>query len=107
MKDQKVSPSAEARNLKDLENGTGNIYMSAVVIAKRANQISQSIKEELSNKLSEFASEHDNLEEIHENREQIEISDSYEKMPKPTLLATQEYLNDKIYYRLPDEDAQG
>ncbi|MEN9344586.1 MAG: hypothetical protein RLZZ60_55 [Bacteroidota bacterium] len=107
MKDQKVSPSAEARNLKDLENGTGNIYMSAVVIAKRANQISQSIKEELSNKLSEFASEHDNLEEIHENREQIEISASYEKMPKPTLLATQEYLNDKIYYRLPDEDAQG
>jgi DNA-directed RNA polymerase subunit K/omega len=81
--------------------------MSAVVIAKRANQISQSIKEELSNKLSEFASEHDNLEEIHENREQIEISASYEKMPKPTLLATQEYLNDKIYYRLPDEDAQG
>jgi hypothetical protein len=57
--------------------------------------------------LSEFASEHDNLEEIHENREQIEISASYEKMPKPTLLATQEYLNDKIYYRLPDEDAQG
>jgi DNA-directed RNA polymerase subunit K/omega len=107
MKDQKVSPSAEARNLKDLENGTGNIYMSAVVIAKRANQISQSIKEELSNKLSEFASEHDNLEEIHENREQIEISASYEKMPKPTLLATQEYLNDKVYYRLPDEDAQG
>ena len=107
MKDQKVSPSADARNLKDLENGTGNIYMSAVVIAKRANQISQSIKEELSNKLSEFASEHDNLEEIHENREQIEISASYEKMPKPTLLATQEYLNDKIYYRLPDEDAQG
>jgi DNA-directed RNA polymerase subunit K/omega len=107
MKDQKVSPSAEARNLKDLENGTGNIYMAAVVIAKRANQISQSIKEELSNKLSEFASEHDNLEEIQENREQIEISASYEKMPKPTLLATQEYLNDKIYYRLPDEDAQG
>ena len=61
----------------------------------------------MSNKLSEFASEHDNLEEIHENREQIEISASYEKMPKPTLLATQEYLNDKIYYRLPDEDAQG
>lgn len=107
MKDQKVSPSAEARNLKDLEQGTGNIYMSAVVIAKRANQISQTIKEELSSKLSEFASEHDNLEEIHENREQIEISASYEKMPKPSLLATQEYLNDKIYYRLPDEDAQG
>ena len=107
MKDQKVSPSAEARNLKDLEQGTGNIYMSAVVIAKRANQISQTIKEELSSKLSEFASEHDNLEEIHENREQIEISASYEKMPKPSLLATQEYLNDKIYYRLPDEDAKG
>lgn len=105
MKDQKLSPSAEARNLSDLEAKSGNLYLSTIVIAKRANQISQQIKEELNNKLSEFASEHDNLEEIHENREQIEISSSYEKMPKSTILATQEFLDDKIYYRIPAEDA--
>lgn len=98
-----MSPNAEARNLKELEGDTGNLYMSAVVIAKRANQIAQQMKEELSNKLSEFASDHDNLEEVHENREQIEISAMYEKMPKPTLVATQEFLDDKVYFRLPDE----
>lgn len=103
MKEQKLSPNAEARNLKELEGDTGNLYMSAVVIAKRANQIAQQMKEELSNKLSEFASDHDNLEEVHENREQIEISAMYEKMPKPTLVATQEFLDDKVYFRLPDE----
>ena len=69
MKEQKLSPSAEARNLKDLEAISGNLYLSAVVMAKRANQISQQMKEELSSKLSEFASDHDNLEEVHENRE--------------------------------------
>src|SRR5690606_2547628 len=98
MKEQKLSPNAEARNLKELEGDTGNLYMSAVVIAKRANQIAQQMKEELSNKLSEFASDHDNLEEVHENREQIEISAMYEKMPKPTLVATQEFLDDKVYF---------
>jgi DNA-directed RNA polymerase subunit K/omega len=103
MKEQKVSPNAEARNLKDLESQSGNIYLSSVIIAKRANQIAQQMKEELSTKLSEFASDHDNLEEVHENREQIEISAMYEKMPKPTLVATQEFVNGKVYFRLPDE----
>lgn len=107
MKEQKLSPSAEARNLKDLENMTGNLYLSTVIIAKRANQISQQMKDELTNKLSEFASDHDNLEEVHENREQIEISALYEKMPKATLVATQEFLNGKVYHRLPDNDSQG
>jgi BioD-like phosphotransacetylase family protein len=107
MKDQKLSPSAEARNLKDLESISGNLYLSTVIIAKRSNQISQQIKEELSNKLSEFASDHDNLEEVHENREQIEISALYEKMPKPTLVATQEFLNDKVYYRMPENESEG
>jgi BioD-like phosphotransacetylase family protein len=107
MKEQKLSPSAEARNLKDLESISGNLYLSTVIIAKRSNQISQQIKEELSNKLSEFASDHDNLEEVHENREQIEISAMYEKMPKATLVATQEFLNDKVYYRLPDNESEG
>ena len=107
MKEQKLSPNAEARNLKDLENPSGNIYLSTVIIAKRANQISQQMKDELSNKLSEFASDHDNLEEVHENREQIEISALYEKMPKATLVATQEFLNGKVYYRLPENESQG
>jgi DNA-directed RNA polymerase subunit K/omega len=106
MKDNKVSPSAEARNLKELESLSGNLYLSTVVIAKRANQISAQLKEELSNKLSEFATDHDNLEEVHENREQIEISAHYEKMPKSTLIATREFLDGKIYYRLPSNEAE-
>ncbi len=105
MKEQKISTSAEARNLSDLEAISGNLYLSTVIIAKRANQISQQVKEELVTKLSEFASEHDNLEEIHENREQIEISSHYEKMAKPTLVSIQEFLDDKIYYRLPTDNA--
>ena len=107
MKEQKLSPSAEARNLKDIESVTGNLYLSTVIIAKRANQISQQMKDELTNKLSEFASDHDNFEEVHENREQIEISALYEKMPKPTLVSTHEFLNGKVYYRLPDNESQG
>lgn len=107
MKEQKLSPSAEARNLKDIESVSGNLYLSTVIIAKRANQISQQMKDELSNKLSEFASDHDNLEEVHENREQIEISALYEKMPKATLVSTQEFLNGKVYYRLPENESQG
>lgn len=106
MKETKLSPNAEARNLKDIESLTGNLYLSTVIIAKRANQISQQMKDELSNKLSEFASDHDNLEEVHENREQIEISALYEKMPKATLVATQEFLNGKVYHRLPENESQ-
>jgi BioD-like phosphotransacetylase family protein len=75
-----------------------------VVISKRANQISATIKEELNNKLQEFASSNDNLEEVFENREQIEISKYYERMPKPTLLSTQEFLEDKIYHRTVTEE---
>jgi DNA-directed RNA polymerase subunit K/omega len=72
-----------------------------MVVAKRANQISMELKEELNKKLAEFASPIDNLEEIFENREQIEIAKFYERLPKPTLIATQEFLNDQIYYRNP------
>ena len=84
-----------------LEEKTGNIYQSLVAISKRANQISASVKEELTQKLQEFATT-DNLEEIFENREQIEISKHYEKMAKPTAIATQELLDDKIYMRNPE-----
>jgi DNA-directed RNA polymerase subunit K/omega len=88
----------------NFEEKTGNIYESLVVLAKRANHISAEMKEELNEKLSEFASMTDNLEEVFENREQIEISKHYEKLPKPTLVAVQEFLDGKIYYRNPAND---
>jgi DNA-directed RNA polymerase subunit K/omega len=96
--------TAETRNLTDLKNKTGNLYESIAIIAKRANQINISMKEELHNKLEEFATHTDSLEEIHENKEQIEISKAYERMPNPALLATQEFLEDKIYYRKNEDD---
>ena len=79
---------------------------SVAIIGKRANQISQEIKNDLSKKLAEFASYNDNLEEVFENREQIEISRYYEKLPKPTLIATQEYIEDKVYYRNPAKEKE-
>ena len=87
------------RNLTELEVETENIYESLAIISRRANQIGVELKEELSRKLEEFASYTDNLEEIFENREQIEISKFYEKLPKPSLIALQEFLENKIYYR--------
>jgi DNA-directed RNA polymerase subunit K/omega len=92
------------RDLANYEKGTGNIYESLVTIAKRANHISSEMKEELHNKLAEFTSSTDNLEEVFENREQIEISKFYEKLPKPTLIALQEFLDDKIYFRNPAKE---
>lgn len=89
------------RDLNLLETPTGNVYESITIISKRANQISSEIKEELSGKLEEFTSHSDNLEEVFENREQIEISKHYEKMPKPSLLAINEFLEDKVYFRNP------
>ena len=94
----------ETRNLNDIKDKTGNIYESISIVGKRANQINISLKEELHNKLEEFASHTDSLEEIHENKEQIEISRAYERMPNPALLATQEFLDDKIYFRKGDDD---
>ena len=89
------------RDIMDLCDETGNIYESVAIIGKRANQISLDIKNELSNKLQEFASVSDNLDEVFENREQIEISRFYEKLPKPSLIATQEFVEGKIYFRNP------
>jgi DNA-directed RNA polymerase subunit K/omega len=96
--------STVTRDLRELDVKTGNVYESLVIMSKRANQISNNIKEELHQKLSEFASSNDNLEEVFENREQIEISKYYEKLPKPTLVAVQEFLEDKIYYRNPTKE---
>ena len=89
------------RDIIDLCDETGNIYESEAIIGKRANQISLDIKNELSKKLQEFASVSDNLDEVFENREQIEISRFYEKLPKPSLIATQEFVEGKIYFRNP------
>jgi len=96
--------NVETRDLDDLKEKTGNLYESIAIIAKRANQINISLKEELHNKLEEFASHTDSLEEIHENKEQIEISRAYERMPNPALLATQEFFDEKIYHRKSEDD---
>jgi DNA-directed RNA polymerase subunit K/omega len=88
-----------------LSESTGNIYQSVNVIAKRANQISVEMKEELNKKLQEFASYTDNLEEVFENREQIEISRFYERLPKPSSIATQEFVEDKVYHRNAGQDS--
>ena len=94
----------ETKSLKALKGKTGNLYESISIIAKRANQINISIREELHSKLEEFASHTDSLEEIHENKEQIEISKAYERMPNPAILATQEFMEGKVYYRRNEEN---
>ena len=94
------------RDLRTFEDRTGNLYESTVVVSKRANQINQEVKEELTNKLAEFASHTDNLEEIFENREQIEVSKYYERLPKPHAIAIQEFMDDKIYYRNPSKGSK-
>ena len=98
-----ASPSIITRNTDELAEPTGNIYESVSIISKRAKQISSNMKEELNGKLAEFASTVDNLEEIFENREQIEISKFYERMPMPTSMAVEEFQNDNIYWRYKDE----
>ena len=98
-----IANNVETKSLDDLKNRTGNVYESIAIIAKRANQINISLKEELHNKLDEFASHTDSLEEIHENKEQIEISRAYERMPNPALLATQEFMENKVYFRKGDD----
>ena len=89
------------RNMQDFRDKTGNVYESIAIMGKRANQIAVEIKDELKKKLEEFSSSSDNLEEVFENREQIEISRFYERLPKPTLIAAQEFAEDEVYYRNP------
>jgi DNA-directed RNA polymerase subunit K/omega len=105
-KKSKAPTNTVTRNIMDLCKETGNIYESVAIIAKRANQISVEIKQDLNKKLAEFASYNDSLEEVFENREQIEISRYYEKLPKSTLLATQEFIDGNIYYRDPSKDIE-
>ena len=105
MNNKVTAPSSTiTRDLRDLDRTTDNIYESVVVVSKRSNQIAANIKEELQQKLSEFSSSNDTLEEIFENREQIELSKRYERMPKPTLVAIDEFLNGKVYHRNPAKE---
>ncbi len=94
------------RDMIALSADTGNVYETVCIIAKRANQIALEMKHDLEHKLQEFTTSTDNLEEVTENREQIEISRYYERLPKPTLIATQEYIEGKIFYRNPAKDKQ-
>ena len=103
-KKSKAPVNTVTRNIMELCNDTDNIYESVAIIGKRANQIAAEIKQDLSKKLAEFASYNDSLEEVFENREQIEISQYYEKLPKPTLLATQEFIAKSIYWRDPSKE---
>lgn len=99
-------PSIITRDIDKIAAHTGNVYESIVVISKRARQIAVNIKEELNNKLAEFATTVDNLEEVFENREQIEISKFYERLPKPTTTALEEFLDSKIMYRKRAEEVK-
>lgn len=94
-----ASSSTVTRDLDKLDRDSNNIYESVRVIGKRSNKIGQEMKQELNRKLEEFAYYTDNLEEVFENREQIEISKFYERLPKPTLISTQEFIDGKLYYR--------
>lgn len=102
----KTENVAVTRNVSDFTERTSNIYETVVILSKRANQIALDIKEELSGKIEEFTTNQDNLEEVFENREQIEVARFYERLPKPTLLAIHEYLNNQIYIRNPLQDSE-
>jgi DNA-directed RNA polymerase subunit K/omega len=104
-KHTKAKRDTITRDMRQFEKGTDNTFETIAILAKRANQIGSDIKEELNSKLAEFATSSDNLEEIFENREQIEISKFYEALPKPVSIAMEEFLNDKIYYRNPAKEA--
>ena len=101
-----INPNIQARDVKDLAARTGNIYETINVIAKRASQLSNDLKVELHDKLEEFASSSDTIEEVHENREQIEISKFYEKLPNPVLIAVDEYINGSIEFQYKSENEE-
>ena len=103
-KNSTAEKTTVTRDAVEFEAETGNIYESIVVMAKRADQISVELKEELMSKLAEFATTQDSLEEVFENREQIEISRFYERLPKPPAISLQELEEGKIYYRRPEEE---
>jgi DNA-directed RNA polymerase subunit K/omega len=104
MSKMNVNPSIVTRNTDQIAQPTNNLYEAIAIVSRRSRQIAVKMKEDLNNKLSEFASTVDNLEEVFENREQIEISRFYERMPKPGNLAMEEFLDGKLQFRYPDEE---
>lgn len=100
----KTETTAVTRQKESFYKHTGNIYETVAVLSKRANQIGLAIKQELDSKIEEFAPPTDNLEEVFENREQIEIAKFYERLPKPTLIAVHEFLNEQVYIRNPHKE---
>jgi DNA-directed RNA polymerase subunit K/omega len=103
-KKTKAPLTTVTRDMNSLCESTGNIYETVKIIGKRANQISVMVREEIDQKLQEFTTVADNLEEVFENREQIEMSRSFEKLSKPTLIATQEFIENKLFYKLPAKE---
>ena len=103
---KKVPTNTITRDLKYLAEPTDNIYETVAILAKRSNQISIAEKKELNKKLEDFKSDHDPIEEVFENREQIEISKYYERQPKPTLVAISEFENNEIYYRMARKESE-
>ena len=103
-KETNAAVSTITYNKEAIEEPTDNIYEAISIIAKRATQINSDLKKELVDKLDEFATYNDSLEEVFENKEQIEVSKFYERLPKPTALAVEEWLNDKVYHRTPDAE---
>ena len=103
---QTASPFIETKDLEEITNITGNLYKSISIMSKRATQINMKTREELHAKLNEFASTSDNLEEVFENREQIEISRYYERLPNPALIATKEFLEGEVYFREFENEQQ-
>ncbi len=103
---QNVPTTTVVRDMRKVETATSNVYEAIAIISKRANQISAQMKEELHSKLQEFSNDSDTLEEVFENREQIEISSYYERLPKSVNIAMDEFLNDKIYFRNPAKDSK-
>ena len=101
-----ASETTKTYNRNALDTSTGNIYETISILSKRAVQINEDIKAELFEKLEEFATPTENLEEIFENKEQIEVSKFYEKLPKPHAIAIEQWLQDKIYYRHTDSDSE-
>lgn len=106
IKMSQISPLIETQNMKEIAKMTSNTYESLAVISKRANQIGAELKQELHGKLEDFASHTDTLEEINENREQIEISRFYERLPHPTILATKEFLENQLQFRTKETEEQ-
>jgi DNA-directed RNA polymerase subunit K/omega len=100
----KTDPEAVTRDMRKFSEQTGNVYETLVILSKRSNQIALELKDELGKKIEEFATTSDNLEEVFENKEQIEIARFYERLPKPTLIAVHEYLTDQVYYRNPHKE---